>query len=248
MVDQGSYLKKEEEEKSEKKGEFEDEIKQQLEKTGSQEESKKDEDKVFKKLLNEIEIRFRKEEPEEIKKKRLAKKNMQGKSRKLVALVGKGNLMVAMVSHVLFQDNTGEFDPYYIERIKNCINMMIDKNFIDILEKEMSDKNTFSVKKANQNPKIGEKRPSHQEISSHRDRGLKGEQVQNTPSQQDGNKGLDGGQPRMSGIQFSLKKQEFLSQQRTTTFDNFESPPDKHQKGPMQILDDEFKLATLSIH
>ena len=32
--------------------------------------------------------------------------------------------MVGAVFHVVRDDNTGECDPYYIERIKNCMTMM----------------------------------------------------------------------------------------------------------------------------
>ena len=58
--------------------------------------------------------------------------------------MAKGQLLVGVVSHVLSLDNTGEFDPYCIERIKNCVQMMVDKNFNEILEKDLNDKCTFS--------------------------------------------------------------------------------------------------------
>lgn len=54
--------------------------------------------------------------------------------------------MVGVVCHVIGLDNTGEFDPYCVERVKNCMQMMIDKNFIEILEKDLQERNTFSTK------------------------------------------------------------------------------------------------------
>ena len=40
--------------------------------------------------------------------------------------------MVGAVFHVVRDDNTGEFDPYYIERIKNCMSMMFEKELIQL--------------------------------------------------------------------------------------------------------------------
>jgi hypothetical protein len=45
--------------------------------------------------------------------------------RKLITLVsGKGtsgSLAIGGVFHILDDDNTGEFDPYFIERMKNAV-------------------------------------------------------------------------------------------------------------------------------
>jgi len=43
------------------------------------------------------------------------------KVKKLATLVGKGQLVVGVVNHVLGDDNTGEFDPYFVDRIKNSL-------------------------------------------------------------------------------------------------------------------------------
>lgn len=84
----------------------------------------------MKKILNEIEIRLRKEEGLEVKEKREKKTANLGRARKLAVLVttgGKGgsdessSLVIAGVFHVLAEDNTGEFDPYYIERMKTAL-------------------------------------------------------------------------------------------------------------------------------
>ena len=75
-------------------------------------------DKDFAKLLNEIEVRFRKDDPES---SRNDKHPLKGYSKKLVTLLGRGSLLLGVVCHVLAADNTGEFDPYVIERIKNAV-------------------------------------------------------------------------------------------------------------------------------
>jgi hypothetical protein len=72
---------------------------------------------------------------------------LQGKSRKLVALVGKAHLVIGIVCHVLADDNTGEFDPFFIGRIKNTLSMMIDKSFMEILEDDFKLNNSFSAHK-----------------------------------------------------------------------------------------------------
>jgi hypothetical protein len=71
--------------------------------------------------LNEIEIRFRKEDPQEIIDKREKNLKEHFKIKKLVTLMGKGELLIGVISHIISDDNTGEFDPYYIERIKNAL-------------------------------------------------------------------------------------------------------------------------------
>ena len=49
---------------------------------------------------------------------------------KIVSLVARGHCVVGAVFHVVCDDNTGEFDPYFIERIKNCISLMYEKDLI----------------------------------------------------------------------------------------------------------------------
>ena len=68
--------------------------------------------------------------------------------RKLVTLVARGQLVVGVVAHVLAEDNTGEFDPYFIERIKNAVQLMVDKRFTEVLELEIA----ASCWKAKQEP------------------------------------------------------------------------------------------------
>ena len=65
-----------------------------------------------------------------------------------MTLIGRGQLVVGVVCHVLGEDNTGEFDPYYIERIKNAMQLMIDKQFLDVIENDINDNNCFSDKKS----------------------------------------------------------------------------------------------------
>lgn len=51
--------------------------------------------------------------------------------------------MIGVVCHILGDDNTGEFDPYCIERIKNAMQLMFDKSFIDVIENDINENNTF---------------------------------------------------------------------------------------------------------
>jgi hypothetical protein len=95
--------------------------------------------------LNEIEIRFRKEDSAEVKERRAIKMANQGKARQLCTLIGRGQLMLGVVSHVLAEDNTGEFDPYVIERIKNSLQLMFDKHFVEVIESDISENNCFHV-------------------------------------------------------------------------------------------------------
>ena len=61
-------------------------------------------------------------------------------------MVGRGHCVVAAVFHVVDDDNTAEFDPFFIERIKNCITMMFEKDFVQQLELEIQTKHTFKNK------------------------------------------------------------------------------------------------------
>jgi hypothetical protein len=47
------------------------------------------------------------------------------------------------VFHVSGNDNTGEFDPFFIERIKNCLHLMTEKEFIQQLDQEISMQHTY---------------------------------------------------------------------------------------------------------
>jgi predicted RecB family nuclease len=52
-------------------------------------------------------------------------------------LVSKGDYIVGAVFHVNSTDNTGEFDPFFIERIENCMYLMKEKEFFAQLEQEV---------------------------------------------------------------------------------------------------------------
>ena len=81
----------------------------------------------IRKLLNEFEIRLYRGGVQGEKGFELKEKSNHKKM--LVTLVnggGKGSaesgkLVVGAVFHVLGEDNTGEFDPYFVERIKNSL-------------------------------------------------------------------------------------------------------------------------------
>ena len=70
------------------------------------------------KVINEIELRFRKDEPPSVRERRKIRAQNLDHVRKLVTLVtGKGqsgSLVIGGVFHILDDDNTGEFDPYFI--------------------------------------------------------------------------------------------------------------------------------------
>lgn len=68
------------------------------------------------------------------------------RSEKLAVLVLKGSVVVGAVFHINSVDNTGEFDPFYIERIKNCIQLMLDKEFIAQLDHEIQVQHTLKNK------------------------------------------------------------------------------------------------------
>jgi hypothetical protein len=94
--------------------------------------------------VQEIEVRFRKEDPPGLKEKRM--KNIAENlmySRKVCSLVSQGPLVIACVFHVISQDNTGEFDPYGIERMKNAMQMIRSKQFAQALETEINEQHTF---------------------------------------------------------------------------------------------------------
>ena len=64
------------------------------------------------------------------KKGEIAKIGNSTYKKKIVTLVAKGSCLIGALFHVNSDDNTGEFDPYFIERIKNCLHLMIEKEFI----------------------------------------------------------------------------------------------------------------------
>ena len=49
---------------------------------------------------------------------------------KLITLVSRGHCVVGAVFNVLSDDNAAEFDPYFIERIKNCLSLMVEKDLV----------------------------------------------------------------------------------------------------------------------
>lgn len=82
-------------------------------------------DQELAKVINEIELRLRHDEPPSVRERRKVRAQNLGLVRKLITLVsGKGtsgSLVIGGVFHILDDDNTGEFDPYFIERMKNAL-------------------------------------------------------------------------------------------------------------------------------
>ena len=62
---------------------------------------------------------------------------------KLLTLVSRGHCVVGAVFHIDSIDNAAEFDPYYIERIKDCLSLMVEKDLVRQLELEIMQKHTF---------------------------------------------------------------------------------------------------------
>lgn len=84
------------------------------------------------------------------------KAELQSRTRKLVTLVaGKGGsqVVIAGIFHVLDSDNTGEFDPYFVDRMKNALQMMCDKQFVGVLETEIAENGCFKGE-TNQNKSL----------------------------------------------------------------------------------------------
>jgi hypothetical protein len=87
-------------------------------------------------LVKEMRIRHKKNSKSEAKDTPHVIDETLPKNRrqKLVTLVAKGSCVIGAVFHVNSKDNTGEFDPFYIERIKNCLHLMTEKEFITQLD------------------------------------------------------------------------------------------------------------------
>ena len=51
--------------------------------------------------------------------------------------MAKASCIVGAVFHVNGIDNTGEFDPLFIERIKNCLHLMTEKEFLMQVDQEI---------------------------------------------------------------------------------------------------------------
>ena len=111
--------------------------------TADEEEGAADEKPVsegldLKQAIAELDKMARKEDSAKIKAKRATKALNKGRMKKLATLVSSGRLVVAAAFHVVANDNTGEFDPYFIERMKHALQMMKTKEFAAAIEAEMA--------------------------------------------------------------------------------------------------------------
>lgn len=79
---------------------------------------------------------MRKEEDPKVKDKRIKKLLDFQRAKKMVTIVcdESGALVIGAVFHILNEDNTGEFDPYFIDRMKNALQMMRNKHFAEAIE------------------------------------------------------------------------------------------------------------------
>ena len=49
----------------------------------------------------------------------------------------RGQVVIGAVFDVKGEDNIGEFDPFFVERIKNCMSLLYQKNYIGRLQQEI---------------------------------------------------------------------------------------------------------------
>lgn len=52
------------------------------------------------------------------------------RSLKIMTLVARDECVIGAVFHVMGEDETGEFDPFFIDRIKNCLQLMFEKDLV----------------------------------------------------------------------------------------------------------------------
>ena len=57
------------------------------------------------------------------------------------------------------EDNIGEFDPFFVERIKNCMSLLYQKNFIGRMQDEIFKYNTLKEPRQVQETKKNENSP-----------------------------------------------------------------------------------------
>lgn len=99
-------------------------------------------------------MRFRKEDPPGVKEKRKMKQENLGYVRKVCTLVSQGPMVIGCVFHVINEDNTGEFDPYGIERMKNALQMMRCKKFAEVIETEINQMHTYKLLNKESEPQV----------------------------------------------------------------------------------------------
>ena len=58
----------------------------------------------------------------------------KGKAKKIVVMIARGEMLIAVVLHIVFKNYGGEYDPLYIERLKQTLFLMYDKTLIEIME------------------------------------------------------------------------------------------------------------------
>ena len=58
----------------------------------------------------------------------------KGKTKKLVVMVARGELLLSVVLHIVYKFYGGEYDPLYVERIKQTLFLMFDEKLLELLE------------------------------------------------------------------------------------------------------------------
>lgn len=62
-----------------------------------------------------------------------------GKVKKLVVVIARGELLMAVVLHVVFKYYGGEYDPLYVERVKQTLFMLYDEKLTNIIDQNFND-------------------------------------------------------------------------------------------------------------
>lgn len=63
----------------------------------------------------------------------------KGKVKKIVVMIARGEMLIAVVLHIVFKNYGGEYDPLYIERLKQTLFLMYDRTLIEIMESNYND-------------------------------------------------------------------------------------------------------------
>ncbi len=71
----------------------------------------------------------------------------------MACFVTAGHLVIGAAFHILAVDNTGEFDPYFIERMKHALQLMKTKDFAAVIEAELAGERPQQYVRANREVK-----------------------------------------------------------------------------------------------
>lgn len=157
-----------------------------------------------------------------------------------------GALVIGAVFHVLSEDNTGEFDPYFIERIKNALQLMRNKNFVEALEQDLRESTLKD-------------RPSmpsqYRQLNTENLQSTVQQRASIVPNEKTNPQIIELLKKPLQAVNLGLQPLDPLSNTvlRTQVYDYPQRASDAsgavghHIKSKMQQIDEEFKLATISL-